>query len=187
MCFTKVANPSRDRDDERAATAGQGNETDDQRDLIEEWLLFEPVLFSQQHQQPQQQQRRGGGGSEGIVAASTQMLFRLDREREMSTMVSALTHVVAGEEQTRLDEINCLDSSAGSGSWGGVGNKRGREEGGGGGQMSSESVTRLCRAFGEFPQQNTSSSSVSLLPGNFLFIYFIFTFIFSYLIYFYNN
>lgn len=172
MCFTKVAHPSRDRDDQRAAVAGQGNETDDQRDLIEEWLLFEPVLFSQQHQQPQQQQRRGGGGGgEGIVAASTQMLFRLDREREMSAMVSALTHVVAGEEQTRLDEINGLDSSAGSGSWGGVGNKRGREEGGGGGQMSSESVTRLCRAFGEFPQQNTSSSSVSLLPGNFFYLF----------------
>lgn len=184
MCFLKVANPSSDRDHERAPAAGQGNETDDQRDLIEEWLLFEPLLFSQQHQQPQQQQRRGGGGG-GIVALSTQMLLPLDREREMSAMVSALTHVVAGEEQTRLDEINYSDSSAGSGSSGGVGNKREREEGGSGGQTSSESVTRLCRAFCEFPQQGTSSS-VLLLPGNF-FIYFIFTVIFSYLIYFYNN
>ncbi|KAL6225353.1 hypothetical protein ACLB2K_004203 [Fragaria x ananassa] len=157
MCSLKVANPSRDRDDDRAAVAGQGNETpqtEEQRDLIEEWLLFEPLLFSQQ-------QRRGSGGGGGIVASSS-MLLRLDREREMSAMVSALTHVVTGEEQTH--EVDGLNSSPG-----GVGSKRGREDdgggGGGGGEHVTESVSRLCRAFGDFPQQGSSSSS-SVLPEN---------------------
>lgn len=156
MCFLKVANPSRDRDDDRTAAAGQGNETpqtEEQRDLIEEWLLFEPLLFSQQ-------QRRGSGGGGGIVASSS-MLLRLDREREMSAMVSALTHVVTGEEQTH--EVDGLNSSPG-----GVGSKRGREDDGGGGEHVTESVSRLCRAFGDFPQQGSSSSS-SVLPGDFHF------------------
>ncbi|KAM5577591.1 hypothetical protein ABKV19_008103 [Rosa sericea] len=160
MCFLKVANPSRDRDNERAAAAGQGNEneqTHEQRDLIEEWLLFEPLLFSQQ--------QRRGGGSGGIVASSS-MLLRLDREREMSAMVSALTHVVTGEEQSRFDVVNGSDSPAENGLCGGVGNKRGREEeGGGGGQNMPESVSGLCRAFGDFPEQGSSSSS-SVLPEN---------------------
>ncbi|XP_062007204.1 ethylene-responsive transcription factor ERF110-like [Rosa rugosa] len=164
MCFLKVANPSRDRDDERAAAAGQGNETEqthEQRDLIEEWLLFEPLLFSQQ-------QRRGGGGGSGVggILASSSMLLRLDREREMSAMVSALTQVLTGEEQTRFDVVNDSDSPAGNGLCGGVGSKRGREEeGGGGGQNMSESVSSLCRTFGDFPQQGSPSSS-SVFPEN---------------------
>ncbi|XP_050381013.1 ethylene-responsive transcription factor ABR1-like [Argentina anserina] len=160
MCFPKVANSSRDRDDERAAAAGQGNETlqgEEQRDLNEEWLLFEPLLYSQQ-------QRRGGGGGGGGIVASSSKLLRLDREREMSAMVSALTHVVTGEEHTRFDEVDGLASSAGTGLWGGVGNKRVREEDCDGRGQNISEVSRLCRAFGDFPQQGSSSSSV--LPEN---------------------
>ncbi|PRQ49105.1 putative transcription factor AP2-EREBP family [Rosa chinensis] len=94
------------------------------------------------------------------------MLLWLDREREMSAMVSALTHVVTGEEQSRFDVVNGSDSPAGNGLCGAVGSKREREEeGGGGGQNMFESVSRLCRTFGDFPQQGSPSSS-SVFPEN---------------------
>ncbi|XP_021824756.1 ethylene-responsive transcription factor ERF110-like [Prunus avium] len=133
---------------------------------IEEWL-YEPLVFSQQLQQRQRQRgggSGGGGGESGILAsAGSSMLLRLDREREMSAMVSALAHVVAGDEELAAAEsslvINRQSEDVGGGlissSVGGSdsGTKRGREEEEGGG---GQSVTRLCRAFGEFPQQSSS-------------------------------
>ncbi|XP_048426882.1 ethylene-responsive transcription factor ABR1-like [Pyrus x bretschneideri] len=107
---------------------------------------------------------RGGAGGGILVSATSSMLLQLDREREMSVMVSALTHVVAGDD----DEVAtaapaCGNSDSGTSSWSSVGTKRGREkeEGGSGrgGTPLSESVTRLCRAFGEFPQQIQRQSS----------------------------
>ncbi|CAN6711537.1 unnamed protein product [Malus baccata var. baccata] len=82
----------------------------------------------------------------------------------MSVMVSALTHVVAGDD----DEVAaaapaCGNSDSGTSSWGSVGTKRGREEeeggSGRGGAPLFESVIRLCRTFGEFPQQIQRTSS----------------------------
>ncbi|KAA8546957.1 hypothetical protein F0562_003386 [Nyssa sinensis] len=86
---------------------------------------------------------------ESVVAP---MISGYNREREMSAMVSALTHVVAGEvtqddivggtvtSYTASDSGACSVSSL----WG-VGEKRGREEEGGG--QFSESVSRISRAY----------------------------------------
>ncbi|KAM1068205.1 hypothetical protein ACFX1Q_000169 [Malus domestica] len=110
------------------------------------------------------QRGRGGAGSGILVSATSSMLLHLDREREMSVMVSALTHVVAGDD----DEVAaaapaCGNSDSGTSSWGSVGTKRGREEeeggSGRGGAPLFESVIRLCRTFGEFPQQIQRTSS----------------------------
>ncbi|PQP92370.1 AP2/EREBP family transcription factor-like protein 26 [Prunus yedoensis var. nudiflora] len=133
---------------------------------IEEWL-YEPLVFSQQLQQRQRLRgggSGGGGGESGILAsAGSSMLLRLDREREMSAMVSALAHVVAGDEELAAAEsslvINRQSEDVGGGlissSVGGSdsGTKREREEEEG---VGGQSVTRLCRAFGEFPQQSSS-------------------------------
>ncbi|PQQ05216.1 AP2/EREBP family transcription factor-like protein 26 [Prunus yedoensis var. nudiflora] len=125
---------------------------------IEEWL-YEPLVFSQQLQQRQRQRgggSGGGGGESGILAsAGSSMLLRLDREREMSAMVSALAHVVAGDEELAAAESSLVINRQSEDVGGGLdsGTKRGREEEEGGG---GQSVTRLCRAFGEFPQQSSS-------------------------------
>ncbi|CAL2239408.1 unnamed protein product [Prunus armeniaca] len=157
MCVLKVA----EKDQRAARHSNIGTEHS-----IEEWL-YEPLVFSQQLQQQQRQRGGGsgggGGGSEILASAGSSMLLRLDREREMSAMVSALAHVVAGDEELAAAEsslvINRQSEDVGGGlissSVGGSdsGTKRGREEEEGGG---SQSVTRLSRAFGEFPQQSSS-------------------------------
>ncbi|PON47794.1 AP2/ERF transcription factor [Parasponia andersonii] len=90
----------------------------------------------------------------------------MDREREMSAMVSALTRVVSGDlpDQHHSNQWSDVSGSAssdvGSGSYG---SKRAREEEGGD-DMSSESVSRLCRAFGD-QQFSNQGSSDSVLGG----------------------
>ncbi|XP_008244623.1 PREDICTED: ethylene-responsive transcription factor ERF110-like isoform X2 [Prunus mume] len=157
MCVLKVA----EKDQRAARHSNTGTEHS-----IEEWL-YEPLVFSQQLQQQQRQRGGGsgggGGGSEILASAGSSMLLRLDREREMSAMVSALAHVVAGDEELAAAEsslvINRQSEDVGGGlissSVGGSdsGTKRGREEEEG---CGSQSVTRLCRAFGEFPRQSSS-------------------------------
>ncbi|KAI3451048.1 hypothetical protein Pfo_007713 [Paulownia fortunei] len=75
------------------------------------------------------------------------MLSGLNREQEMSAMVSALAHVVAGD----VSEEAVEGGAAGGGGGGGSGSsssacKRGRDE-----QSSvSESVARVCRAYSDF-------------------------------------
>ncbi|CAN6542356.1 unnamed protein product [Malus baccata var. baccata] len=153
MCVLKVAN-SRGNNDQRAARRTNIEEGQGGHHNIGEWLN-EPPLISHQ-----QRQRAGGGGSGILASAASSMLLQLDREREMSAMVSALTHVVAGDE----NEVAAagVNSDSRTSSWGSVGTKRRREEeeeGGGGGGPLSESVTRLCRAFDEFPQHILGPSS----------------------------
>ena len=104
--------------------------------------------------------------------------FRLiDREREMSVMVSALIRVVSGNspdladhrnyhhhhhnQNQRLDMSGSASSDVGSGS---IGNKRSREEDRGD-DISSESVSRLCTAFTDHQFSNQGSSN-SVLGGN---------------------
>ncbi|CAB4299405.1 unnamed protein product [Prunus armeniaca] len=165
MCVLKVA----EKDQRAARHSNIGTEHS-----IEEWL-YEPLVFSQQLQQQQRQRGGGsgggGGGSEILASAGSSMLLRLDREREMSAMVSALAHVVAGDEELAAAEsslvINRQSEDVGGGlissSVGGSdsGTKRGREEEEGGG---SQSVTRLSRAFGEFPQQSSSPVLAGTTP-----------------------
>ncbi|KAK6238127.1 hypothetical protein QUC31_003596 [Theobroma cacao] len=109
---------------------------------------------------------------------SSSMLSEDRREREMSAMVSALTHVVAGDvpdDQELAGDGNSdgFDSSIGNyinttSSWGFGGQKRGREGegggggGGGGGAMAVESVSKLCSQFGNFPHGGRGSSSVGV-------------------------
>ena len=110
-------------------------------------------------------------------SSSSSMLSEVSREREMSAMVSALTHVVAGDVpdhelpgNENLDGFgsstigdNNITSSCGFG-----GQKRGREEeeggggGGGEGRMAVESVTKLCTPFGNFPHGGGGSSSAGV-------------------------
>ncbi|XP_038707110.1 ethylene-responsive transcription factor ABR1 isoform X2 [Tripterygium wilfordii] len=76
----------------------------------------------------------------------------LGREREMSVMVSALTHVVAGDVPGESD----IGSTSSDGS--DVGEKRGREEEGGvGGAEMSRMMSRLSRVSGD---GGSSSSAV---------------------------
>ncbi|XVF15009.1 hypothetical protein REPUB_Repub09cG0112200 [Reevesia pubescens] len=110
------------------------------------------------------------------MASSSSMLSEVSREREMSAMVSALTHVVAGDvpnDQELLgnENLDGFGSSIGdnniTSSWGFVGQKRGREEeeggaSGGGGGMAVESVSKLCTEFGNFPHGGGGSSSAGV-------------------------
>jgi hypothetical protein len=98
-----------------------------------EWLLYQ-----QQQQQPHTQIGR------------VPILSGLNREREMSAMVSALTHVVSGEVPFGFVDESDLTQSLASGSGSsctsssyiGVGHKRGRQE--------EAPSTRLSRAFDDF-------------------------------------
>lgn len=90
-----------------------------------------------------------------------------DRTREMTAMVTALTHVVSGQRQQDRGETtsfrtsprpsSSVYSSSSSGSWGGQ--KRGREEESGSGTQYSEQ--RVYRGFSDFRGE---SSSVSTAP-----------------------
>ncbi|XVE86621.1 hypothetical protein DITRI_Ditri18aG0048700 [Diplodiscus trichospermus] len=155
MCekITKVANKK-----ERVVENSRGGVGDQ----YNQWfLMHQPTLMRE----------------EGLSSSS--MLSRVGREREMSAMVSALTHVVAGDVpdhdlsgNENLDGFgsssiadNSLTSSLGLG-----GQKRAREEeeggpsdgGGGGGGMAVESVSKLCTQFGNLPHGGAGSSSAGV-------------------------
>ncbi|KAK9011759.1 hypothetical protein V6N11_039841 [Hibiscus sabdariffa] len=129
----------------------------------------------------------GGEGSsspaaEAFSSPSSLMLSEVCREREMSVMVSALTHVVAGDVPADDEELSGNENSGGFGStniglWsndinssvGFGGQKRGREEeedgatgsggrGRGGGAMAVESVAKLCTHFCNFPHGGSSAA-----------------------------
>ena len=137
MCFLKVANS---RDNKLIVNNN------------EEYWLNEPPVFSGEPEM-------AGFGL-------------MDREREMNVMVSALTRVVSGDlpdlahhnyhHNQRLDMSGSASYDVGGS--GSSGNKRSREEEGGD-DMSSESVSTLCRAFGDHQFSNQGSSS-SVLGGN---------------------
>ncbi|XWS29427.1 hypothetical protein CRYUN_Cryun24cG0028700 [Craigia yunnanensis] len=112
--------------------------------------------------------------------SSSSMLSEVSREREMSAMVSALTHVIAGDvPDQELPGNENLDGFGSStigynnitSSWGFGGKKRGREEegsasGGGGEGMAVESVTELCTQFVNFPHGGGGSSSAAVTEAN---------------------
>ena len=165
MPKTKVANPR----DKRELHISRGVEEVDADH--EEWLLY------QQQQQPHTQSGR------------VPMLSGLNREREMSAMVSALTHVVSGEvpfgfvDESDLTQSLASGSGSGSGSGSsiGVGHKRGRQE--------EAPSTRLSRAFDDFTLEGSSSSIrgkfplLLLLLLLLLFFFFFFFFFFEVLIF----
>lgn len=117
--------------------------------------------------------REEGSSSAAVaeaVPSSSLMLSDACREREMSVMVSALTHVVAGDVPADDEELsgneyldwrsNNINHSL---EFGGL--KRGREEvdgcatgGGGGGRMAVESAANLCTQYVHLPHGGSSSA-----------------------------
>lgn len=142
MCMPKVAHPR----DQREHTTSRVD-VDDERE-VDEWLLYQP------------QQRSQSGSADPAMMA---MFSGLGREREMSAMVSALTHVVSGEVPGSLvDDLGLTTgvasvsgiSSSSSSSYVGVGQKRGREEEGG---ELYKPDARRSRAFGDFTSAGSSA------------------------------
>lgn len=142
MCMPKVANP---RDKRELTTRAEGDEIRE----VDEWLFYRPYQTTQ-----------SGSTSGGAPA----MLSVLNREREMSAMVSALTHVVSGEVADESDLTPSVPSPPSGTSYSSssplveVGRKREREDEGGGGELR-EPVTKLCTAFGDFTHGGSGSSS----------------------------
>nr|QNI23904.1 AP2/ERF transcription factor [Camptotheca acuminata] len=127
---------------------------------------------------PTRGQEREADGSEGGIETLELGVVKMsgyNREREMSAMVSALTHVVAGDEE---DLVNYRDEGdiIGAGtvasnivaSYSGacttttiaavVGQKRGREDEEGDDGQFSESVSRVTRAYADISLGGSSSS-----------------------------
>ncbi|XP_059642896.1 ethylene-responsive transcription factor ABR1-like [Cornus florida] len=116
----------------------------------------------------------GGLGGDGINAMLESPMFSRDiREREMAAMVSALTHVVSGEVSegglvsegdvsgnnvaSNVTSSTSPSTSTSTSLWG-VGEKRDREEGSG--AHFSQSVARVCRAYGDISLHHGSSSNL---------------------------
>ncbi|KAL0448519.1 UNVERIFIED_CONTAM: Ethylene-responsive transcription factor ABR1 [Sesamum latifolium] len=96
------------------------------------------------------------GRNELLESLVSPMLSGLNREQEMSAMVSALAHVVAGDVSE--EAVEGVAAAGGGGAGGGSSSssacKRGRDElssGGGGGdqQFSDSSVARVCRGYSD--------------------------------------
>ncbi|KAJ6366028.1 hypothetical protein OIU77_002575 [Salix suchowensis] len=99
----------------------------------------------------------GGGGERLQNQTLPTMLSESSREREMSIMVAALTHVVAGNVPADdSDSLTAVSNSQGECFHGGLSAKREREEeDGGGGEVDKG----LCRAFGDDFLHGGSSSA----------------------------
>ncbi|MBA0643570.1 hypothetical protein Goklo_027846 [Gossypium klotzschianum] len=125
--------------------------------------------------------REDGSSSAAVaeaVPSSSLMLSDVRRDREMSVMVSALTHVVAGDVPADDEELSgneYLDwrSNNINPSLGFCGIKRGREEvvgcatgGGGVGRMAVESVANLCSQFVHLPHGGSSSAVAGVTEAN---------------------
>ncbi|XP_062097225.1 ethylene-responsive transcription factor ABR1-like [Humulus lupulus] len=141
MCVLKVANSG----DNKLIISNNNNNNGEYN-----WLNESPLFYS----------------GEPIMATGFGLM---DREREMNAMVSALTRVVSGDstdftgrhhhhpnQWLEMSASASSDMGSGSGS-GSYGNKRGRDEGGS--DLSTESVSRLCRAFGDHPFPTQASNS----------------------------
>ncbi|KAJ6740695.1 DNA-BINDING DOMAIN [Salix purpurea] len=102
--------------------------------------------------------REAGGGGERLQNQTLPtMLSESSREREMSIMVAALTHVVAGNVPADdSDSLTAVSNNQGDCVRGGLSAKREREEeDGGGGEVDKG----LCRAFGDDFLHGGSSSA----------------------------
>ncbi|XP_042495800.1 ethylene-responsive transcription factor ABR1-like [Macadamia integrifolia] len=164
MCLLKVANPGDTGEYERYSTMVDEGDTDEGSSQQPPPPLPPPPLLSSS---PLQQ---------GIVTVSAASMFSgYNQEREMSAMVSALTHVVSGGglmyqsdfssyvPSTSLGSASAASLSPSyitisSSSWGSVGQKRGRDEETSG--QLSDSLMRLYRGFGDFRTSQGESSSV---------------------------
>ncbi|KAA8546587.1 hypothetical protein F0562_002674 [Nyssa sinensis] len=152
MCL-KVANPRDSGDYARFPAADTPDEGD-----------------PSQHNQSQEQMQQADALMSSAAAAS--MLTGYSQSREMSAMVSALTHVVSGQRTGAVTSVaggsgiyssnspSSAYSSSSTGSW--AGQKRGREE---------ESVTqfpeqnqRFYRGFSDFRGSHGESSSITTVP-----------------------
>ncbi|KAJ4966207.1 hypothetical protein NE237_018056 [Protea cynaroides] len=167
MCLSKVAN-SRDPGEFGRYPTRRVDERETDEDSSQPPFLPPPPPSSSSSQQ------------QGIVTVSAaSMLLDYNREREMSAMVTALTHVVSGDRSTdwmyqsdfsTYGSSNIVSASAAAGSpssshtttsSSSSGQKRGREEESSG--QLSESLMRLYRGFGDFrTSQGESSSGVAV-------------------------
>ncbi|OMO55902.1 hypothetical protein CCACVL1_26913 [Corchorus capsularis] len=167
MCeIKKVAN----KKEQRGGISSRVLEQDNQ------WLLmYQPLIMRSEEE----------SSSSSAPSSSSMMLSEARRGREMSAMVSALTHVVAGDvpDHQEADGFGSFMSNYNnlnvSSSLGYGGQKRGREEeeggggsgGAGGGGMAVESVSKLCTQFGNFPHAagrpvGSSSGGVRVSEAN---------------------
>ncbi|KAJ7956943.1 Ethylene-responsive transcription factor, partial [Quillaja saponaria] len=124
--------------------ANSGDRTKKEDVDFDEWLYGQQLVPSEQGSNPM-----------------SEMFPGIDRQREMSEMVSALTHVVSDDVVIPKEDIISAGAISTSATpifiGGGGGLKRGREAAGGGGEMG-ESVRRLCTSFGgDFPHGGSSS------------------------------
>ncbi|KAL2240179.1 ethylene-responsive transcription factor ABR1-like [Sesamum indicum] len=109
------------------------------------------------------------GRNELLESLVSPMLSGMNREQEMSAMVSALAHVVAGDVSE--DAVEGVAAAGGSGAGGGSSSsacKRGRDElssGGGDQQFSDSSVSRVCRGYSDHFSIGNPSLGASLLEA----------------------
>ncbi|MCE3049662.1 hypothetical protein HAX54_045485 [Datura stramonium] len=166
MCILKVANPGDSGEYDRVPTTAGDSETTTTEGIpqpYEQSQSFEEML----QQQIQQE-------TEYLMSTSaTPMVTGYSQSRDMSAMVTALTHVVSGRrpgEWSYRPEVSGVTTSFGgggsgsiysanspssssSGSWAGQKRRRDQEE-----SISAEQVQRVYGGFGEFRGGESSSS-----------------------------
>ncbi|KAI3461977.1 hypothetical protein Pfo_018640 [Paulownia fortunei] len=107
----------------------------------------------------------GGNESNSLVSP---MFSGPNRQQEMSAMVSALAHVVAGD--VSREAVEMADGAAGGVGGGGGGSssacKRGREEPSSMTEQFPESAARACRSYTDFSIGNTSHMGASSEAGS---------------------
>nr|XP_016510285.1 PREDICTED: ethylene-responsive transcription factor ABR1-like isoform X2 [Nicotiana tabacum] len=174
MCLLiKVANPGESGEHDRIPSTGGDSEsttttTEGGIPQLYEQLQSQSQSFEEMLRQQIQQE------TEYLMSSSaTPMFSRYSQTREMSAMVTALTHVVSGRregEWTYRPDISAgavttsfaggssiysasSPSSSSSGSWAGQKRRRDQEE-----SVAAEQVQRVYGAFGEFRGGESSSS-----------------------------
>lgn len=162
MCLLiKVANPGESGEHDRIPSTGGDSEsttttTEGGIPQLYEQLQSQSQSFEEMLRQQIQQE------TEYLMSSSaTPMFSGYSQTREMSAMVTALTHVVSGRRQGELTyrpEITTSfgggsPSSSSSGSWAGQKRRRDQEE-----SVAAEQVQRVYGAFGEFRGGESSSS-----------------------------
>lgn len=163
MCLLiKVANPGESGEHDRIPSTGGDSESTTTTTTTTEGGIPQPYEQSFEEMLRQQIQQE----TEYLMSSSaTPMFSGYSQTREMSAMVTALTHVVSGRRQGELTyrpEITTSfgggsPSSSSSGSWAGQKRRRDQEE-----SVAAEQVQRVYGGFGEF---RSGESSSSVKPG----------------------
>ncbi|OIT40494.1 PREDICTED: ethylene-responsive transcription factor ERF110-like isoform X1 [Nicotiana attenuata] len=160
MCLLiKVANPGESGEHDRIpSTGGDSESTTTTTTTTTEGGIPQPYEQSFEEMLRQQIQQE----TEYLMTSSaTPMFSGYSQTKEMSAMVTALTHVVSGRRQGELTyrpEITTSfgggsPSSSSSGSWAGQKRSRDQEE-----SVAAEQVQRVYGGFGEFRGGESSSS-----------------------------